>query len=207
MPDISIRLFTQQPVGIPRRPTVGHSVDNTLGDVNAGDDSRGHQSPQESFGSLNIPSPAPERPNKRRRIAHPEDEPFEFNAVASDGNNTSPPNSYGSPIRDGGFEGITTTNSNDEGFGDDGPRNEYDVRTTANIANSFPVSKIINRMMNVNQILEVLKTALNLLRRVWMIQMKRLAKTKPHWQRSLRRKLSLPSPLNVTLIYQYPGLA
>ena len=175
MSNISVRLFTQQHIGIPQRPTVSHSVDcdNTLGDANAGDGSSGHQSPQTS----SCPSsPAPDHPNKRCHIAHPEDEPSEFDAVASDGNNTSLQNSNGSPIRDGGFEGITTSR-NDEGFGDDGPRFEYDVHTT-NIINSFPVSQIINRMMGLSQILEALKTAFNLPSPVRMIQMKRMAKMK-----------------------------
>ena len=172
MSNISVRLFTQQHIGIPQRPTVGHSVDrnNTLGNTNTGNGSSGHQSPQTS----SCPSsPVPNRPNKRRHIAHPEDEP---SAVASDGNNTSLQNSDGSPIRDGGFEGITTSR-NDEGFGDDGPRFEYDVCTT-NIINGFPVSQIINRMMGLSQILEALKTTFNLPSPVRMIQMKRMARTK-----------------------------
>jgi hypothetical protein len=160
--NISIKSFPQYSIGISQGSVVGQSVDENLGSSFLEEEPCRAQHPQvlvSALGSLSVQSQTPEPPNKRCCLGNPEDQELEPNAVASNSEKPLLQRSLNSPSQE---EDLHVTNRNEEGFGDDSRRNEYDVRTTLNIPHATPVSNILHRMTNMTQISEALKTIINL---------------------------------------------
>ena len=172
-------LLKKTPAGIPQRrqrPVDDEGEPESHAQLGEGESDAPHsQWPSASpLRSLSIPSTAHVPSNKRRRLGNPEDGEGQPDSTASVANHVSPQNSQNRQSQEGASscgprmdagEEVTRININDEemGFVDAGCRNEYDVRTTANIRNVPSVSSISHRMTNLDQIWGVWKTVLNLL--------------------------------------------